>query len=78
MPHLGTNIFGSTNDGNTARRFFENADISASITGFDKNLIKRFHIILQAISSGYDINLIRFQDFALQTARDFVQLYPWY
>lgn len=70
--------FGSTNDGNTARCFFENADISASITGINKELITRFHVILQAISSGYNNNLINFEDYALQTARDFVQLYPWY
>jgi len=48
--------FGSTNDGNTARRFFENSTVSASITGVDENLIKRFHVILQAISSGYEIH----------------------
>ena len=41
--------FGRTNDGKTARRFFENADISAYIIEFDKNLMKRFHVILQAI-----------------------------
>ena len=70
--------FGNTNDGNTVRHFFENADISESITGFNKNLIKRFHVTLQAISTSYDINLITFQDYALQIARDFVQLYPWY
>lgn len=41
-------------------------------------MIKRFHVILQTISSGYEINLIRFQDYALQTARCFVDLYPWF
>ena len=40
----------------------------------DKNLIKSFHVILRAISSGHGINLISFQDFTLQTARNFVQL----
>lgn len=70
--------FGSTNDGNTARRFFENAEISASITGFNLELIKRFHVILQVISCGHDINLEKFQQFSLETARKFVELYPWF
>ena len=48
--------YGSSNDGNTARRFFQNAAISAEITGVDEKLIHRFHIILQVISSGFDID----------------------
>lgn len=49
---LGLNIdrpkpgYGSTNDGNTTWRFFENSVVSASITGLDECLIKRFHVIL--------------------------------
>lgn len=70
--------YGSSNDGNTARRFFENANISAEITGVDENLIHRFHVILQAISSGYDIDEEKFKDYCVNTARLFVALYPWY
>lgn len=70
--------FGSTNDGNTARRFFENAAISAAITGLNEDLIKQFHIILQVISCGHEINLINFQAYCLETARKFVELYPWF
>lgn len=70
--------FGSTNDGNTARRFFENSSISASITGVDEDLIKKFHVILQVISSGHEINLIKFKEYTLVTARTFVELYPWF
>lgn len=33
--------FGNTNDGNTARRFFQNAEKSAEITKIDVNLIKK-------------------------------------
>ncbi|XP_028165522.1 uncharacterized protein LOC114356509 [Ostrinia furnacalis] len=46
---------GKTNDGNTARAFFTNYKISARITGINEQLIKRFYIILQTISSGYDV-----------------------
>lgn len=59
--------FGSSNDGNTARRFFKNFDISAEITGIDKNLIIRFHIILQCLSSGYNINFIKFGNYCWET-----------
>lgn len=38
--------YGSTNDGNTARRFFENSSISAEITGVHEDLIKRFQASL--------------------------------
>lgn len=70
--------FGSSNDGNTARRFFEDPTTSASITGVNEDLIKRFHVILQTLSSGHEIDIIRFQDYAVQTARDYVKLYPWF
>lgn len=40
---------GTTNDGNTARRFFRNFDLSAQITGFDAGLLKRFYVILQVL-----------------------------
>lgn len=70
--------YGSTNDGNTARRFFQNSSISSQITGIDENLIKRFHVILQTISCGLDINISKFEEYAIATARQFVQLYPWY
>lgn len=70
--------FGCSNDGNTARRFFENAEVSSEITEVDVTLIKRFHTILITISSGYDINLEKFRSFALNTAKHFVNQYPWY
>ena len=70
--------YGNTNDGNTARRFFENASISAVITGVDEDIIKRFHVILQAISSGHEINVPHFQQYTIETARKFVDVYPWF
>jgi len=70
--------YGSTNDGNTARRFFENSAISTLITGLNERIIKRFHIILQTISCGYDINVNNYKEYALETARMFVSEYSWY
>lgn len=70
--------FGSSNDGNTARRFFENSAVSARILGVDETLISKFHTILQVLSSGFAVDVAKFQNFCLETARLFVNLYPWY
>lgn len=70
--------FGSTNDGNTARRFFQNVEIASSITGIDKQLIHRFKVILQTIASGHFIDTKKFKKYALETARMFTDKYPWY
>ncbi|XP_018404085.1 PREDICTED: uncharacterized protein LOC108780770 [Cyphomyrmex costatus] len=70
--------YGNINDGNTAKRFFENSSISATITGVSECLINRFYVILQTISSGYNIKCDKFREYTLETARKFVELYPWY
>lgn len=70
--------YGSTNDGNTTRRFFENHDLSSSITGIDAEIIKSFKVVLQTISSGYYINIEKFEAYTKKTAKLFVNKYPWY
>ncbi|CAH0401430.1 unnamed protein product [Chilo suppressalis] len=70
--------FGTTNDGNTARRFFKEYESSARITKIDENLIKRFAVILQVISSGNAIKIERFREYCKETAELFVHHYPWY
>jgi hypothetical protein len=70
--------YGSSNDGNTARRFFSNYSISAEITGVDEELIRRIYIILQAMSCGFQIDVQKFQKYTEETARKFVELYPWF
>lgn len=69
---------GTTNDGNTARRFFADSTQSASITGVDENIIKRFGIVLRTLSCGYTIDVDAFNQYALQTAKLYVEKYPWY
>lgn len=49
--------FRSTNDGNTARRFFENPVLSASITGLEIDLISNLAIILKVLASGKKIRM---------------------
>lgn len=74
-PKQGT---GNTNDGNTARRFFQNYQCTAEITGVDEDLIKRFYILLQVMSSGKNINATEFGRYAYDTAQLFVTKYRWY
>nr|XP_047134584.1 uncharacterized protein LOC124812267 isoform X1 [Hydra vulgaris] len=75
MPKQG---LGSTNNGNTARRFFENTQTSSLITGVSEELIYLFHIILQIISSGHEIDVEKFRGYVLATARHYIKEYPWY
>lgn len=69
--------YGSSNDGNTARRFFEDPETTSSITGIDENLLKRFKIILSVINSKKPINVAKFQVFANETKKNIMDLYPW-
>ena len=75
MPKQG---LGSTNGGNTARRFFENTQMSSLIIGVSEELIHRFHIILQTVLSGHEIDIEKFRSYVLATARHFIKEYPWY
>jgi hypothetical protein len=67
----------TSNDGNTARRFFKNYRESARITGVNKDLIRRFYVILQSISSGFEISTEEFDMYTKDTVKLFVQAYPW-
>lgn len=69
---------GTSNHGNTARHFFEKYQQSAKITGIDQDIIYRFYIILQAISSGHDINLDNFRQYTVKLARMIVKKYGYY
>lgn len=69
---------GNSNDGNTARKFFDNPVLVSEITGVDKDLISRFANILSAISSGHYINENKFKIYCLETAQMCIQLYGWY
>ena len=69
---------GNTNDGNTARQFFRNHSISAKITGINETIIIRFGSLLQALSTGYNINIQAFDEYAKEIAILYLQHYPWY
>lgn len=69
---------GSTNDGNTSRRFFENPSITANAIGVDEDLIHRFKIILTTINSSKPIDTGKFHEYCMKTAKLYVELYGWY
>lgn len=69
---------GTTNDGNTSRKFFEFPDKTAAITGLDEELIRRFAVILQVIACGEIIHVDKFREYTRRTAERYVELYNWY
>ena len=69
---------GSSNDRNTARRFFVDSKLTASITGLNEKLFERFSNILSVISSGLDINPEMFTTYCIETAHEYVEHYGWY
>ena len=71
-------VSGNTNNGNTARRFFRQPQLTSSITGVDKGISSRFHIILTTLSCGYNVNVEAFEAYTKQNAEEFVKLYPWF
>lgn len=81
---LGLNVdkpktggFGSTNDGNTARRAFNEHVKFAKITGVDEELIFNLKIILICLSCQLPLNLSKFEAFCFQTAKICIEKYPW-
>lgn len=47
---------GNTNNGNTARRFFQQPNLAAQITGVSEDIIIRLSVILRAMACEYDVN----------------------
>ncbi|XP_045509227.1 uncharacterized protein LOC123704774 [Colias croceus] len=70
--------FGNTNDGNTSRRFFEDTELAAEITGINHELIHRLKVIIEAISCGYNIDVAKYDSYALDTAKLYVEQYGWH
>lgn len=75
---LKTTGSGTTNDGNSACKFFLNPAKTSINSGIDKFLIKRISIILCVVSSASEIKTEDFSTFCLLTAKKYVKLYAWY
>lgn len=69
---------GTSNDGNTARRFFEDVSLSAAILGVDEQLMANCRVVLQVLACGLPVNADKFKIYCLDVARQYVQLYSWY
>lgn len=69
---------GTTNNGNTARKFFNRPELAAHITGVSFSLIHRFGVILRTLASGFEINTDAFHLYTYATATVFVGMYPWF
>lgn len=73
---------GTTNDGNTARRFFSNPAIVSNVLRINQTLknqtLKKFGNILYVMASGFAIDLEKFEIYATETAELFINLYGWY
>lgn len=70
---------GNSNDGNTARKFFDNPVKAAEITGLDYRIIIRFSTILSTLSSCHYIKIENFKKYCLDsTAYLLTELYGWY
>lgn len=69
---------GTSNDGNTARTFFKCSKDVSKITGLKEHLIERCRTICQCLSSGYEIDTVKFKEYSKDTARELIKEYPWY
>ena len=67
----------TTNDGNVSRRFFENPEITADITGVNVELIQRFKILLNTINSSKNIDAGKFHTYCMDTAKLYVCRALW-
>lgn len=69
---------GSTNDGNTARRAFENVDLLAECLGLNNQLLRNFKMILIALSCHLPIDPVLFESLCYSTAEIYVSHYAWF
>ena len=71
---------GTSNDGNTGRRFFENAQIVSSITGFDLHLMKMIYVVCCVTNIVFRIQIDpdALQMYCRNIANRYVELYSRY
>ena len=69
---------GNCNDGNTARRAFQSPEHFAAATVVSELLIRRLHVVLQAISSCLPLSPEALEAYCSETAELYLQHYAWY
>ena len=74
--------YGTTIDGNTASRFFDQSAVASSIAGIAEQLIMHLNVILQTILCRYAVDVQSFRKYAKATAEEYVNRdvdqCPWY
>ena len=70
--------FGTSNDGNTARKALNSPELFADIVGVKVELILRLRNILIVVNSGYEINIESFDAYCKETSEYIVANYGWY
>ena len=68
---------GNTNDGNTARRLFDDCEITSAITGINMELFRTVNILLMAVNSKQKINSAKFGLYSKKIEEQLFSLYPW-
>lgn len=61
--------FGNSNDGNTSRRFFEQSEATARITGVNEEVITRIKIILNVLNCREEVNTVKFGEYTKKNRR---------
>lgn len=69
---------GNTNDGNIARKFFEEYRKVSIITNVREEFIKRLYVIMQAITSKKSICVENFKSYCDDTAKLYIEEYKWF
>ncbi|KAF2879692.1 hypothetical protein ILUMI_26481 [Ignelater luminosus] len=69
---------GTTNDGNSARIFFNNPPAIVAIAGIEQNIIEGFAVILKTIASGFAVNIEAFEAHTTRIVELYVSHYNWY
>jgi len=70
--------YGTTNDGNTARRAFENPTFLAKYLNLNCQLLCNLKTILVALSCHLPIDPVRFNKFCTITAQIYIDQYSWF
>lgn len=68
---------GSTNDGNTARKFFASPSKVAAITGLDEGLLIMLRAILAVVSSTRQVDQEKFVEYCSKAKDHYEEVYPW-
>jgi len=70
--------FGSSNDGNTARRFFSDPKLSSEITKIEQALIEKLSLVIRVIASGLEIRVEMFRSLLCETKDLYLKHYSWF